>query len=164
MRAPSESIEMSNCRRGEYVRQSGEVIEIYTVTDRSWVTLYSEDQSESWHLDENGEFVYDKGNLCQSWPSEELLWIQDQLLGGGRMTIDDVYNLWDRHAYADDDRRTALCDLSDIAADLDGTCASRIITRDEWDNVVDDLHREHSEINKADLLEYIRWAAEEGNE
>lgn len=80
------------------------------------------------------------------------------------MTIDDVYNLWDRHAYADDDRRTALCDLSDIAADLDGTCASRIINRDEWDNMVDDLHREHSEINKADLLEYIRWAAEEGNE
>ena len=82
MRAPSESIEMSNCRRGEYIRQSGEVIEIYTVTDRSWVTLYSDDQSESWHLDENGEFVYDKGTLCQSWPSEELLWIQDQLLGG----------------------------------------------------------------------------------
>ena len=80
------------------------------------------------------------------------------------MTIDDVYNLWDRHAYADDDRRTALCDLPDIAADLDGTCASRTITRDAWDNIVDDLHREHSEINKADLLEYIRWAAEEGNE
>ena len=80
------------------------------------------------------------------------------------MTIDDVYNLWDRHAYADDDRRTALCDLSDIAADLDGTCASRIITRGEWDNIVDDIHREHSEIYKADLLEYILWAAEEGNE
>ena len=80
------------------------------------------------------------------------------------MTIDDVYNLWDRHAYADDDRRTALCDLSDIAADLDGTCDSRIITRDDWDNIVDDIHREHSEIYKADLLEYILWAAAEGNE
>lgn len=80
MRAPSESIEMSNCRRGEYIRQSGEVIEIYTVTDRSWVTLYSDDQSESWHLDENGEFVYDKGNLCQTWPSEEIAWVRDQII------------------------------------------------------------------------------------
>ena len=80
------------------------------------------------------------------------------------MTTDDAYDLWDRHAYADDDRRTALCDLSDIAADLDGTCDSRIITRDDWDNIVDDIHREHSEIYKADLLEYILWAAEEGNE
>jgi hypothetical protein len=80
------------------------------------------------------------------------------------MTTDDAYDLWDRHAYADDDRRTALCDLSDIAADLDGTCASRIITRGEWDNIVDDIHREHSEIYKADLLGYILWAADEANQ
>ena len=75
------------------------------------------------------------------------------------MTIEEAHDLWDRHAFADDDRRTALCDLSDIAADMDGTCASWIITRDEWDNILDDLHREHSDINKPDLLEYIRWVA-----
>jgi len=80
------------------------------------------------------------------------------------MTIDDVYNLWDRHAYADDDRRTALCDLSDIAAEMGETCDSLIITRDEWDNIVDDIHREHSEIYKADLLEYIRWVAAEADQ
>jgi len=77
------------------------------------------------------------------------------------MTIDDVYNLWDRHAYADEDRRTELGDLADIAAELGGTTKQTVIERDEWDNIVDDIHREHSEINKADLLEYIRWVAEE---
>jgi hypothetical protein len=80
------------------------------------------------------------------------------------MTIDEANDLWDRHAYADDDRRTALCDLSDIAAEMGDTCDSLIITRDEWYNIVDDIHREHSEINKSDLLGYILWVAAEGNE
>ena len=80
------------------------------------------------------------------------------------MTIEEAHDLWDRHAYADDDRRTALCDLSDIAAEMGDTCDSLIITRDEWYNIVDDIHREHPEINKSDLLGYILWAADEGNE
>jgi hypothetical protein len=80
------------------------------------------------------------------------------------MTIEEAHDLWDRHAFADDDRRTALCDLSDIAAEMGETCDSLIITRDEWYNIVDDIHREHSEINKSDLLGYILWVAAEGNE
>jgi hypothetical protein len=80
------------------------------------------------------------------------------------MTTDEANDLWDRHAYADDDRRTELCDLSDLAAEMGYTCESLIITRDEWDTIVYDIHREHSEINKSDLLGYILWAADEANQ
>ena len=79
------------------------------------------------------------------------------------MTTDEANDLWDRHAFADEDRSTELGDLADLAADLGGTAKPTIVERDEWYNIVDDLHREHSEINETDLLDYIVWVTEERN-
>jgi len=76
------------------------------------------------------------------------------------MTIDDVYNLWDRHAYADEDRRTEIANLTDIVREL-GRDAPHpcTISRDKWDNIIDDLHREHSTVDPCDLAEYLEWVA-----
>jgi hypothetical protein len=83
MRAPSESINLTPrglVLQGDYIRQSGEVIDIQAAPDLAWVTFYGGDLGwESWHTDPNGDFLYSNGNLCQSWPTEEIAWVRDQI-------------------------------------------------------------------------------------
>lgn len=74
----------------------------------------------------------------------------------------DAETLWDECAYALDDRRTCVANTADIAAAIGGKVSRNIvITQAEWDDITDNLHREHSAINASDMLEYLQWASEE---
>jgi len=74
----------------------------------------------------------------------------------------DTETLWDECAYALDDRRTCVANIADLAAAIGGKVSWNIvITQAEWDDITDNLHREHSEIKTPDMLEYLQWASEE---
>ncbi len=77
----------------------------------------------------------------------------------------DPDDLWDRHSFALDDRRTVIACVKSMLSDQGFTpeepCPELRINRQSWDNIVEGLeHDDEGNVWADDLLEYLAYYIE----
>mgnify|MGYP005991392961 CR=1 FL=1 len=77
----------------------------------------------------------------------------------------DPDDLWDKHSFALDDRRTVVVSVKAMLADQGFTpeepCEELLINRQSWDNVIEGIeHDDDGNVWADDLLEYLAYYLE----
>jgi hypothetical protein len=77
----------------------------------------------------------------------------------------DPEDLWDRHSFALDDRRTVVASvkamLTDQGFEPEEPCEELLINRQSWDNIVEGLEQDSGgKVWADDLLEYLAYYLE----
>jgi len=77
----------------------------------------------------------------------------------------DPEDMWDRHSFALDDRRTVVASVKAMLADQgfkpEEPCEELLINRNSWDNIVEGIEQDdEGNVWADDLLEYLAYYIE----
>ena len=91
--------------------------------------------------------------------------LMDSLEYESRKEWIDPEDLWDRHSFALDDRRTVVASVKSMLTDQgfkpEEPCDELLINRQSWDNIVEGLEQDsEGNVWADDLLEYLAYYIE----